>query len=57
MATVTTQVRVDEKIKKQETIPQYRPEVIDAMEKARKLSKNPKTKRYCNFSAALENIG
>ena len=88
MATVPTQVRVDENLKKQATelflnlgmdmssainiflkqcvlrgglpfsveIPQYRPEVIDAMEEAKKLSKDPNAKRYSNFSAALEDL-
>ena len=88
MATVPTQVRVDENLKKQATelflnlgmdmssainiflkqcvlrgglpfsveIPQYRPEVMDAMEEAKKLSKDPNAKRYSNFSAALEEL-
>ncbi len=88
MATVPTQVRVDENLKKQATelflnlgmdmssainiflkqcvlrgglpfsveIPQYRPEVMDAMEEAKKLSKDPNAKRYSNFSAALEDL-
>lgn len=88
MATVPTQVRVDENLKKQATelflnlgmdmssainiflkqcvlrgglpfnveIPQYRPEVIDALEEAKKLSKDPNAKRYSNFSAALEDL-
>lgn len=88
MATVPTQVRVDENLKKQATelflnlgmdmssainiflkqcvlrgglpfsveIPQYRPEVMDAMEEAKKLSKDPNAKRYSNFSAALGDL-
>lgn len=88
MATVPTQVRVDENLKKQATelflnlgmdmssainiflkqcvlrgglpfsveIPQYRPEVMDAIEEAKIISKDPNAKRYSNFSAALEDI-
>lgn len=36
--------------------PQYKPEVIDAMEEAKALSRDPATKRYTSFSAALEDI-
>ncbi len=36
--------------------PQYKPEVIEAMEEAEKLSKNPNTKKYSSFSEALEDI-
>lgn len=34
--------------------PQYKPEVIEAMEEAEKLSRNPNTKKYSSFSEALE---
>lgn len=86
MATVPTQVRIDENLKKQATelfsqlgmdmssamniflrqcvmrgglpfdvvIPQYKPEVIAAMEEAKKISKDPNTKRYSNFSEAMD---
>ena len=37
-------------------LPQYKPEVIEAMEEAKRISKNPGTKRYNNFSEALEDI-
>ena len=88
MATVPTQVRIDENLKKQANelfsqlgmdmssamniflrqcvlrgglpfsveLPQYKPEVIEAMEEAKRISKNPGTKRYNNFSEALEDI-
>ena len=36
--------------------PQYKPEVIEAMEEAEKLSRNPNTKKYSSFSEALEDI-
>lgn len=56
MTTVTTKEKVDDKFKKQETIPKFRPEVMNAMEEAKKLSKDPNVKRYSNFSAALEEL-
>lgn len=88
MATVPTQVRIDENLKKQASelfaqlgmdmssamniflrqcvlrgglpfsveLPQYKPEVIEAMEEVKRISKNPGTKRYNNFSEALEDI-
>lgn len=36
--------------------PQYKPEVIEAMEEAEKLSRNPNTKKYLSFSEVLEDI-
>ena len=36
--------------------PQYKPEVIEAMEEAETLSKNPNTKKYSSFSEALEDM-
>lgn len=88
MATVPTQVRIDENLKKQANelfsqlgmdmssamniflrqcvmrgglpfsveIPQYKPEVLEAMEEAKRISKDPNTKRYSTFSAAMEDI-
>ena len=88
MATVPTQVRIDENLKKQASelfaqlgmdmssamniflrqcvlrgglpfsveLPQYKPEVIEAMEEAKRISKNPGAKRYNNFSEALEDL-
>ena len=86
MATVPTQVRIDENLKKQATelfsqlgmdmssamniflrqcvmrgglpfevvIPQYKSEVLEAMEEAKRLSKETNAKRYSNFSDAME---
>lgn len=88
MATVPTQVRIDENLKKQATelfsqlgmdmssamniflsqcvmrgglpfevvVPQYKSEVIEAMEEAKRISKDPNTKRYSCFSDALEDL-
>ena len=88
MATVPTQVRIDENLKKQATelfsqlgmdmssamniflrqcvmrgglpfdvvVPQYKPEVIEAMEEAKRISKDPKTKRYSSFSDVMEDL-
>ena len=88
MATVPTQVRIDEDLKKQAvelfgqlgmdmssamniflrqcvmrgglpfevTLPKYKQDVLDAMEEAKKLSKDPNTKRYASFSEAMEDI-
>lgn len=88
MATVPTQVRIDENLKKQASElfsqlgmdmsgamniflkqcvlrgglpfsvepPQYKPEVLEAMEEAKRISKAPNTKRYSSFSEALEDI-
>ena len=85
MATVPTQVRIDENIKKQATelfsqlgmdmssainiflrqcvmrgglpfevvVPQYKSEVIEAMEEAKAISKDPNTKRYNSFSDVM----
>lgn len=88
MATVPTQVRIDENLKKQATelfsqlgmdmssamniflrqcvmrgglpfeviVPQYKFEVLEAMEEAKRISKDPNTKRYSSFSEAMEDI-
>ena len=88
MATVPTQVRIDETLKKQANelfsqlgldmsaamniflrqcvlrgglpfnieLPQYKPEVVEAMEKARRISKDPGEKRYNSFSEAMEDL-
>ena len=88
MATVPTQVRIDEELKKQSMelfaqlgidmssamnmflkqcvmrgglpfaveIPQYRSEVLEAMEEARRISKDPNTKRDGSFAEALEDL-
>ena len=36
--------------------PEYKPEVIEAMEEAKRISRDPSTKRYSNFKEALEGI-
>lgn len=36
--------------------PEYKPEVIAAMEEAKRLSRDPDTKRYRSFEEALEDI-
>lgn len=86
MATVPTQIRIDEDLKKQAAelfaqlgldmssamnmflrqcvlheglpfnveLPKYKPEVIEAMEEARRIAKDPGTKRHNSFSEALE---
>lgn len=88
MATVQTQIRIEEDVKKQAVelfnqlgidmssavnmflrqaimrgglpfsveIPKYKPEVLDAMEEARKISRDPNTKKYGSFAEALEDI-
>ena len=88
MATVPTQVRIDEELKKQSMelfaqlgidmssamnmflkqcvmrgglpfaveVPQYKAEVLEAMEEARRISRDPNTKRYGSFSEALEDL-
>lgn len=37
--------------------PEYKPEVIEAMEEAKRLSRDPSTKKYDSFSEALEDLG
>lgn len=88
MATIPTQIRIDEATKKQAVelleglginlsdavnmflkqvvmrggipfevkYPEYRQEVVDAIEEAKQLSRNPDTKRYRSFKEALEDI-
>ena len=88
MATVPTQIRIDENLKKQATelfsqlgmdmssamniflrqcvmrgglpfevaVPQYKREVLEAMEEAKRISKDPDTKRYSSFAEAMEDI-
>lgn len=36
---------------------EFKPEVIEAMEEAKRISRDPNTKRYHSFSEALEDIG
>ena len=37
-------------------VPQYKPEVIEAMEETKRISKAPETKNDCSFREALEEI-
>lgn len=57
MATVQTQIRIEDDVKKQAVeIPKYKPKVLDAMEETRQISRDPNTKRYGSFAEALEDI-
>lgn len=88
MATVPTQIRIEENLKKQAVelfaqlgidmssavnmflkqavlrgglpfsveLPQYKPEVIEAMEEAKRVSHDPAAKSYGSFAEALEDI-
>lgn len=37
-------------------VPQYKQEVLEAMEEAKRLSRNPNTTRYSSFTDALEDM-
>ena len=88
MATVQTQIRIEEDVKKQAMesfnqlgidmssavnmflrqaimrgglpfsvgIPKFKSEVIEAMEEAKQISRDPNAKRYSSFAEALEDI-
>ncbi|MDE7310387.1 MAG: type II toxin-antitoxin system RelB/DinJ family antitoxin [Eubacterium sp.] len=88
MATVSTQIRIDEATKKKAVdlleglglnlsdavnmflrqvvlhegipfevkYPRLKPEVVEAMEEAKRISRDPDTKRYSSFSEALEDL-
>lgn len=88
MATVPTQIRIEENLKRQAVelfaqlgidmssavnmflkqavlrgglpfaveLPQYKPEVIEAMEEAKRISHDPNVKRYGSFKEALEDL-
>lgn len=88
MATVQTQIRIEEDVKKQAVelfnqlgidmssavnmflrqaimrgglpfsveIPRYKPEVLEAMEEAKRISRDPNTKRYGSFAEAIKDI-
>ncbi len=88
MATVPTQVRIDENLKKQATelfgqlgldmssainvflrqsvlrgglpfsveLPQYKPEVLEAMEEAKRISRDPNVKSYTDVSEMFREI-
>lgn len=89
MATVPTQIRIEEETKQQVVdlleglgltlsdavniflkqvilrggipfdvkYPEYKPEVIEAMKEAKRISRDPNTRRYNSFSEALEDTG
>lgn len=88
MATIPTQIRIDEELKRQAVelfgqlgmdmssatniflrqcvlrgglpfnveLPNYKAEVIEAMEEAKRISRDPNTKRYNSFSEAIEDM-
>lgn len=57
MATVLTQIRIDKDLKKQAVeVRQYKAEVMEAMEEAKRISKDLNVKRYSNFSEVLEDL-
>ena len=57
MATVLTQIRIDKDLKKQAVeVRQYKAEVMEAMEEAKRISKGLNVKRYSNFSEVLEDL-
>lgn len=57
MATVLTQIKIDEDLKKQAVeVPQYKAEVMEAMEEAKRISKDLNVKRYSSFSEVLEEL-
>lgn len=37
-------------------LPQYRPEVLEEMEEAKRISRDPNAKSYSSFSEVLEDI-
>lgn len=49
-------MKIEESTKKQ-AYPEFKPEVIEAMEEAKRISRDPGTKRYGSFSEALEDMG
>ena len=88
MATVPTQIRIDEDVKKRAVelfaqlgmdmsgainiflkqcilknglpfaveLPKYKPEVLAAMEEAKRISRDPNVRRYSSFSEILEEL-
>lgn len=57
MTTESTELRIDEEMIKQETesfeeLPNYKAEVVEAMEEAQKISKDPAAKKYNSLSEA-----
>lgn len=61
MTTESTELRIDEEMIKQETesfeeLPNYKAEVVEAMEEAQKISKDPAAKKYNSLSEALADL-
>ena len=88
MATIPTQIRIEENLKRQAAelfeqlgmdmssamniflkqcilrgglpfnveLPKYKTELVEAMKEAKRISKDPDTKRYSSFSEALEDM-
>jgi DNA-damage-inducible protein J len=58
MSTVQTQIKIEESkgISFEVKNPQYKPAVLEAMEEAKNLSKNPNVKRYSNVHEMFEEI-
>lgn len=57
MANVPTQVRIDEDLKKQAVeVPKYKKEVIEAMEEAKRISKDPSVKGYTDLNEMFEEL-
>lgn len=51
-----TQVVLQRGIPFEVKYPEYKPEVLEAMEEAKRISRDPNTKRYHSFSEALEDL-
>lgn len=58
MATISTQVRIDENLEKQANaeLPQYKAEVIEAMEEAKRISRDPNVKGYADLKELFEEL-
>ena len=57
MANVPTQVRIDEDLKKQAVeVPKYKKEVIEAMEEAKRISKDPSVKGCTDLNEMFEEL-
>lgn len=65
MATIPTQIRIDEGTKKQALrkgipfdikYPEFKPEVIEAMEEAKRISRDPNVKHYTDVKEMFKEI-
>lgn len=50
MATIPTQTRIEEKY------PEFKPEVIEAMEEAKRISRDPDIKGYTDIDSLFEEL-